>query len=65
MVVPNGAESDTPTAAMKIDEPFDLLAHTPTCHLIGRGHYGKRRRGMKEEWRYTDSSRKPSTRSKC
>ncbi len=33
MVVPNGAESDTPTAAMKIDEPVDLLATRATCRL--------------------------------
>ncbi len=33
MVVPNCAESGTPAPAVKIDEPFDLLAHMPACHL--------------------------------
>ena len=33
MVVPNGLHGDTPSPAVKIDEPFDLLASRPTCHL--------------------------------
>ena len=33
MVVPTGAASGTPPPATKIDEPFDLPATRPTCHL--------------------------------